>query len=67
MDFITIFKAGFGKKNRKGANNFSEKIRGAKTFFRRIFPKTQPKYPVNFDLSLNSFIWGERSILVSCE
>ena len=26
--------------------------RGAKTFFKLIFPKTQPRYPVNFDRSL---------------
>ena len=46
-----------------GEDFFSEKIRGAKTFFRlkkggrrlffrQIFPKTRPRYPVNFDRSL---------------
>ena len=40
----------------RGANTFfSEKIRGAKTFFMQIFPKTRPRYPVNFDRSLKTF------------
>ena len=29
--------------------------RGAKSFFRQIFPNTRPMYPVNFDQSLNKF------------
>ena len=55
------------KKNWGGGDFFFEKERGAKTFFRQIFPKTRPRYPVNFDRSLipvtprGNFgdVWGE--------
>ena len=53
----------FSTKKKGGEDFFSENIRGAKTFFRlkkggrrlffrQIFPKTRPRYPVNFDRSL---------------
>ena len=55
----------FFQLKKGGEDFFSEKIRGAKTFFRlkkggrrlffrQIFPKTWPKYPVDFDWSLRN-------------
>ena len=35
-----------------GAKTFLRKNKGRRLFFRQIFPKTQPGYPVNFERSL---------------
>ena len=43
----------FSKKIRGAKTFFDLEKGGAKTFFRQIFPKTRPRYPVNFDRSLN--------------
>ena len=53
---------------KKGRRLFSEKIRerrlfstkkgGRRLFLRLIFPKTRPRYPVNFDRSLTFALWA---------
>ena len=54
--FFHLKKGGrrlFFRKN-KGAKTFLRLKKGGEDFFfRQIFPKTLPRYPVNFDRSLN--------------
>ena len=42
----------FFRKNKEGEDFFPTKNSEPKTFFWQIFPKTQPRYPENFDRSL---------------
>ena len=53
--FFQLKKGGrrlFFRRNKGGEDFFSTKKRGVKTFFQANFPKTRPRYPVNFDRSL---------------
>ena len=62
---MTLGKAAFGRNKKGGEEYFSKKNYGGedfffqlkkggrRLFFRQIFPKTRPRYPVNFDRSLS--------------
>ena len=59
--FFQLNKGGrrlFFRKNEGGEDFFFTKKRGAKTFFSQNFPKTWPRYPVNFDRSLRNIVMG---------
>ena len=39
------------EENKKVAKSFFGKLKGAKIFFRQMFPKTPPRDTVNFDFN----------------
>ena len=58
IDFFSTKKSGgedfLSEKIREGGDFISTKKRGRRLFFSQIFPKTRPRYSVNFDRSLTT-------------